>query len=574
MSNPIPKKWVIYPPIHIDITQQLQEYPPILRQLLYNRDINTAEKARMYLGAVFLSGYSPEMMKGIPDATDRISSAIDKGETIAIYGDYDVDGVTATALLTLVLRQLGARVQGYIPNRFDEGYGLNNEALDSLKADNVKLVITVDCGIRSLDEAEHARKIGLDLIISDHHLPTAEIPIALAVIDPKQPADDYPDKNLVGVGLAFKLVQAVLKRIYGLSVKNKETSDLDQFLDLVALGTIADMAPLVGENRLLVRKGLQYLRWPTRQGIMSLIGVSQLQPETISSESVSFVLAPRLNAAGRLDSALAALELFLTEDVTKTSFLAQLLDNQNRERQQVTKEVLLHAEQLAFANNPDQLLLFAAHESYNPGVIGLAASRLTEKYYRPAIVAQRGEEYTRGSCRSITEFNITEALDQCADLLIRHGGHATAAGFTVKNAQLTELIERMQSIAQDELIDRDIRPTYRADMEISLSDLKPDILKEIEYLQPTGPQNPPASFVSRNLKVLRSRALGNEGAHLKMTVTDGRITYEAIAFRQGYWSSNLPPRIDILYAFEKNVYNGKESLQLNVRDLKPSGVVE
>ena len=354
------------------------------------------------------------------------------------------------------------------------------------------------------------------------------------------------EKELAGVGLAYKLISALMT----------DTINPDSYLDLVAIGTVADLAPLVGENRALVRKGLDLLRHPHRQGVMALIGVSGLNPNRIKSSDIGFVLGPRLNAAGRLESALAALNLLTTSDVYQAAELAQRLDNQNRERQQITRIIQAQAEQLALAEDPDALLLFAADPDFNPGVVGLAASRLTDRYYRPSIVAHQGEEYTRASCRSIKEFHITEALDQCSDLLVRHGGHAAAAGFTVNNKDLPELVDRLQEIAREELSQLDLRPTIQADVEIPLSELKPEILEFLELLQPTGYGNPQAHFVSRNLKVTRSRTVGKDNNHLKLTVTDGRITYDAIAFRQGYWEGLLPPRVDLLYVFETNHYSG------------------
>ncbi len=504
---------------------------------------------------------------GVPQAVDRIRFAIRKHEPIAIYGDYDADGVTATALLTHALDGSGADVRGYIPNRFEEGYGLNTEALDSLRADGVGLVITVDCGMRSPREVDHARRIGLDLIITDHHSPGGETLDALAIINPKQPGDPYPDKRLAGVGLAYKLACALLEPD-GASLD--PDAPAGQYLDLVALGTITDLAPLVGENRTLVRAGLKQIRQPHRQGLQSLIGAAQINASRITSEQVSFALGPRLNAAGRLESALDALNLLLATQVDEAARLAQQLDNQNRERQQITRQIQAHAEQIALAEDPDALLLIAVDESYNSGVIGLAASRLTEQYYRPAIVAARGVEFTRASCRSIPEFHITHALDECADLLVRHGGHSAAAGFTVSNANLPELIERLQAIAYRELAELDLRHSLRVDALVTLSDLRPELLRDLNALQPTGVDNPPAVFASQGLRVLRSKKVGADEAHLKLAVSDGRITYDAIAFRQGYWQDSLPLYIDLVYNFEKNEFNGRETLQLNVRDLRPS----
>jgi single-stranded-DNA-specific exonuclease len=339
---------------------------------------------------------------------------------------------------------------------------------------------------------------------------------------------------------------------------------------LVALGTVADLAPLIGENRALVRSGLNHMRQPLRQGLLALMGVAGINPRQINADDIGFGLGPRLNAAGRLDSAKASLNLLLTENVFEAGRLAQELEIQNRARQQITRDTQARAEELAFADDSDALLLFAVHPDFNPGVVGLAASRLTDQYYRPAIVAQQGDELTRGSCRSIKEFHITDALDQCADLLVRHGGHAAAAGFTVRNENLAELNERLKSLALEQLSQYDLRPTLVADLEIPLVDLRPEILEHLDWLQPTGYGNRQAVFVSRGLRVTSSRLVGKENSHLKLTVTDGRIHFDAIAFRQGHWRENMPPRVDIIFTFERNEYNGRISLQLNVRDIKPT----
>jgi single-stranded-DNA-specific exonuclease len=560
--QPLTKSWQIHSLITPEVEQALFTYPPILRQMLYNRDIHTPEEAKRYLQALPPPGTEPENLLCMAEAVDRIQFAIKNLESIAIYGDYDADGVTATALLVSALQRAGADVSGYIPNRFDEGYGLNIEALKSLHDQGKQLVITVDCGMRSIAEAEYAQQIGLDLIISDHHHPSDEIPPALAIINAKQPGDTYPDKNLAGVGLAYKLATAIYE----------DPSFTAEHLDLVALGTVADLAPLVGENRSLVRKGLEQIRRPRRQGILALIGAAGLRPDRINAGDIGYTLGPRLNAAGRLESALAALELLLSQDVYTAASLAQKLDAQNRERQQITRDIQAQAEQLALAEDPEALLLFAADPGFNPGVVGLAASRLTETYYRPAIVAYQGEQTTRGSCRSIPEFHITDALDRCADLLVRHGGHAAAAGFTVRNENLPELKGRLQDLARAQLGGLHLRPMLHADLELPLVELRPELLQYIEALQPTGYGNRQAAFISRDLKVSSYRQIGKDGKHLRLVVSDGRITYDAVAFNQGYWIDAMPAMIDILYNYEVNEYNGRTNLQLNVRDLKPAGL--
>ena len=563
--QPLTKRWQVASRIPAEADSALHGYPPLLRQVLYNRGYATPEAASAYLEARPPHGSDPFAMLGIPTAVDRINDAIRSQQPIAIYGDYDVDGVTATVLLVQTLRSLGAEVEGYIPNRFDEGYGLNNDALSSLYNKGVRLVITVDCGVRSLPEAAHARSLGLDMIITDHHQPSTEMPEALAVVNPKQPGDEYPDKDLAGVGVAYKLACALL------STRQASGLQPENLLDLVALGTVADLAPLTGENRALVKAGLEFLRRPVRQGLMALIGISGLTPARITATEIGYTLGPRLNAAGRLDSALAAFNLLLTKDVAEAAGLAQRLEIQNRERQEVMRDIQARAEQIALANDPNALLLFAAHQDFNRGVVGLAASRLTEKYYRPSVVAQIGEELTRGSCRSIPEFHITAALDQCASLLEHHGGHAAAAGFTVRSERLPELIEKLQAIAVEQLASAELRPTLYADAEIPLSDLKPELIPCLEWMQPTGYGNRQPQFITRNLRVTSARSVGRDSAHLKLIVTDGKITYDAIAFRLGQWLEHMPPAIDLMYTFETNEFNGRISLQLNVKDIRATG---
>jgi single-stranded-DNA-specific exonuclease len=565
------KRWVIAPVITPQASEALAAVPPILRQVLFNRGLATEEDARAFIAAKPTFDTDPFQMIGMRAAVDRIKFALEHNEAIAIYGDYDVDGVTATALLVDALKILGAVVRGYIPNRFDEGYGLNKDALDSLKADGVKLVITVDCGIRSPDEAFHARTIGLDLIVSDHHHPDGEnLPPALAVINPKQHGDPYPDKDLAGVGIAFKIVEALFK-----GRDSRLETALVEMLDLVALGTVADLAPLVGENRSLVRKGLKQIRETKRQGLFSLAGVADIDIKKITATNIGFLLGPRLNASGRLESALASFELLTTTDFMKAGQLAQQLDVQNRQRQTITKAMQGQAEEIAMQDDPGAFLLFAAHEDFNSGVVGLAASRLTESYYRPSVVAAKGAEETRGSCRSIPEFHITDALDQCRDLLVRHGGHAAAAGFTVKNQNLPELVTRLKAIAKEKLEGKDLRQTLSADMEIPLADMNFGVLKHLAFLEPTGYGNPDAIFVSRNVKVKSFRAVGSDGRHLKLTLEDGpALKYDAIGFRMGEMAKSLPARVDVMYALETNEWNGRTSLQLNLKDVKAAGVAD
>ncbi|MDP1545215.1 MAG: single-stranded-DNA-specific exonuclease RecJ [Anaerolineales bacterium] len=573
LDTPNQKRWIVPPQITPEADSALEKFPPLLRQILFNRGYATDADARAYLNGKPNFNNDPFQMTGMRATVERIQFAIAHNQPIAIYGDYDVDGVTATALLVEALRTLNADVRGYIPNRFEEGYGLNTNALDELKADGVKLVITVDCGIRSPSEALHAQTIGLDLIISDHHHPDGEnLPPALAVINPKQHGDMYPDKDLAGVGIAYKIAEALLSKKGEVTSNEKKTSlgILDSLLDLVALGTVADLAPLVGENRVLVRKGLRQMRQTARQGLFSLAAVADLNLAKVNAGNIGFGLGPRLNAAGRLKEALAAFELLTTNDVFKAGELAQQLDMQNRERQRITRDMQTRAEEIAMSEDPNAYLLFAADENFNSGVVGLAASRLTEKYYRPAIVASKGEEETRGSCRSIPEFHITDALDQCADLLVRHGGHAAAAGFTVRNENLSALVSRLKAIAQEILSAEELKPTVTADAEVSLVEMRPDLYEKcLRYLEPTGYGNREASFVARKVKVKSSRTVGADAKHLKLSLEDEKgFAHDAIGFRLGDWHKNMPARVDILFTYEVNEYNGRVNYQLNLKDLR------
>jgi len=565
-----PKRWQIAPALTTLANESLVKFPPILRQVLFNRGYASDAKARAFLQAETDFDTDPFQMTGMNEAVERIGHAIEQKESIAVYGDYDVDGVSATALLVQTLQGLGGNPRPYIPNRMDEGYGLNPKALDLLKADGVGLVITVDSGIRSPAEALYARSIGLDLIITDHHQPAeGELPYALAVINPKQPGDRYQEKDLAGVGVAYKLAQALFSRI-NITVPNFQLEDL---LDLVALGTVADLVPLVGENRVLVRKGLQKIRETKRQGLFSLAAVSDLALQRTTAISIGFILGPRLNAAGRLESALAAYELLTTTDVKQAGELSQRLNNQNRLRQELTRKIQSEAEAIVQADDPDSPLLFAVSPEFNSGVVGLAAARLVETYYRPAVVGQVFEQegITRCSCRSIPEFQITQALDQCKDLLIRHGGHAAAAGFTVSNENREELKKRLKSLAKEKLGSKDLRQTLNADAVVPLSDLRSDLLSYLNYLQPTGYGNPEAIFVTRNVRVTHSRTVGTESKHLKLSVTDGHVTFDSIGFRLGHLQPELPLNVDLMYTFESNEYNGRTTLQLNLKDVKPAG---
>lgn len=564
------KRWEVAPRLSDSHFDQFPDIPRLVLQILYNRGITEAEAINDFLAHRW-SGDDPFALKGMAEAVERLQTAILKQEPIAVYGDYDADGVTATALMTHLLDALGARVEAYIPNRFDEGYGLNNEALAELAGRGVKVVLTVDCGIRSVREVAYGNRLGLDLIITDHHHAGEGIPAALAAINPKQPGCAYPFKELAGVGLAYKLAQALLQ-VDALARRGPVDLQADNFLDLVALGTVADLAPLYGENRKLVERGLRQLNTTLRPGLRALVQAAELKSPLITATTIGFVLGPRLNAAGRLDSALAAYRLLLAATEFEAIHLARQLDLQNRERQKLTREMVEAARAVILADNVQSPLYFISQPGFNPGVVGLAASRLTEEFYRPTLVAERGPERTRGSARSITEFHITEALDQCRDLLERYGGHAAAAGFTIKNENVAAFQERLQQLAAAQLDVADLRPTLDIDEQVNLKAVRPNLVEAIAKLQPFGYGNPTPCFVSRALTVKHVRSVGQDGHHLRLVLHDGRQSWSAIAFQQGHWANKLTVAqpIDVVYNFEFNEWNGEQRIQLNIRDLQPS----
>ncbi len=563
---PLTNRWEIAPPPPPEVQQALRRFPPLWQRMLYARGITDYATAKAFLEAHPPAQADPFTLQDMDAAVDRIAHAIRHHEPIVVYGDYDVDGVTANALLTQTLQALGARVTPYIPNRFDEGYGLNADALTRLHAEGARLVITVDCGIRPAEPVAHGQALGLDIVVTDHHHPPADLPPAVAVVNPRRADDAYPDKDLAGVGVAYKLAQALLQRL-----APERAAEVRRHLDLVALGTVADVVPLRGENRHLVRAGLRLLRQPRRQGLFSLMGVAGVKPERLSAGHIGFILGPRLNAAGRLDSAMAALRLLLTEDVWEAGRLAQQLDVQNRRRQQLTEETVEAAARMA-APDPEEppWVLFAAHPDFNPGVVGLAAARLVERFHRPALVAQIDGEWVRGSCRSIPQVHITQALDRCGHLLERYGGHAAAAGFTVHRSRMDDFVACLTAVVAEQLRDQDLRPVLRADAEATLAELSPELLHELRWFEPTGMGNPRPRFVVRGVRMKGLRAMGAQGQHFRFLADDGTATRPAVAFRLSHRLTDLPPVVDLLVTLDWNHYNGGPTLQLQVRDLRPA----
>ncbi len=564
------KRWEVPPPPPAEHLARFPDLPPLIVQLLYNRQIRTRDEVEAFLSRTFAQD-NPFRLRGMNAAVTRLRQAIRNAETIAVYGDYDVDGVAATALLVPTLRALGsARVVPHIPHRVEEGYGLNKPALTQLAEEGVKVVITVDCGVRSLDEVVHAKHLGLDLIITDHHALGAELPPALAVIDARRDDDPYPFKHLAGVGLAFKLAQALLRAEQ--QVPTAETVALpeeDDLLDLVALGTVADLAPLIGENRALVSRGIEKLNEARRPGVAAMLEEAGLEPGQVHAGTIGFVLGPRLNAAGRLDDAIASYELLTTTALDKAAELARHLGEQNRKRQQLLDEMVQQARQEAEAVGDAPLYVLTSTD-YLPGIAGLVASRITEEFYRPTLVIALDEAESKGSARSIEAFHITRALDQCRELLVHHGGHAAAAGLTIRNDRIDVLREKLTDIAREQLSEEDLLPTVNVDMALPISAESWANLALIEDLRPFGIGNPRPKFVAYDLRVCGCRAVGRDGTSLMMKLGDGVAVWDAIAFRQRIRPEQVPERIDMVYTMESDVWNGRRRLRLVVQDMRPA----
>ncbi|MGB5048619.1 MAG: single-stranded-DNA-specific exonuclease RecJ [Caldilineaceae bacterium] len=569
------KRWEMYPSAPKDFLEDSPEHP-VLLQILYNRGIRAPEQIASFLDGADAVQENPFRLKDMNRAVQRILAAIHKPETICVYGDFDADGITATALLVSALQRAGAQVGGYIPDRVDEGYGLNVEAIERI-SQQATLLVTVDCGIRSIEEVTAARQLGMDVIITDHHSVGDTLPPALAVINPRQSDDRTSFNTLAGVGVAYRLAQAVLRAVaqdsrFALSAEEADEFEI-QLLDLVALGTIADMMPLVGENRSLVRRGLAQLSQGQRVGLFALMEVAGMQPASVDSTTVSFRLAPRINAAGRLSNAQLAYDLLRSDEYSHAYDLAAQLEAMNRERQQLTIDAQNLAEQQLGdmgINLPP--ILITASPDFRSGIVGLVAGRLADQYYRPAVVIERGPETSRGSARSIDEFDITDALDQLGHLLVRHGGHSRAAGFTVANERYDEFVAALTKLAAERLAAvPDLRPRMNIDAEVAWDELTWALQAELARLEPLGQANNAPLLLVRGCRMRSVRAVGG-GKHLKLVLDGypGSGVLDAIGFGLGERANGLAAddRLDIACYLEVNEWQGRRTLQLNVQDLR------
>jgi single-stranded-DNA-specific exonuclease len=554
--------WQLAPVIPSPHLAQFKDFSPLLAQLLYNRGITEPVQFEPFLAADERLAGDPFLLSGMAEAVPRVIRALLKGELIAVYGDFDADGVTATAILTQGLSLLGNKAIPYIPHRVAEGHGLRHAALSELRQRGVSLVITVDCGVTAFAEVEGAQNEGLDIIITDHHALVSSLPPALAVINPKRDNSAYPFSGLAGVGVAFKLLQALFR------ASGKERR-LDEFLDLVALGTVTDLVPLLGENRYLVKKGLETLNATSRPGLRELVLCAGLGLGNLDTENISYMLGPRLNAPGRLEHAFLSYELLVTTSSERGRQLAALLEEKNAERQRLTSHVLSKAKEELSPVDPDVPLLMVGGQDFPPGVIGVVAGKLVDEFYRPAVVLELGAEVSRGSCRSIPEFDITAALTQCCELLSHFGGHARAAGFTLPSNNVAALKRKLLEIARRELAGIHFRSTLAIDAEIPLSELSAETFKLVKMLAPFGQDNPAPTFLSHRVRVADWRCLGSKGEHLKLKLRDGDVVWDAIGFDIGHLSPDITPYLDIVYNLGEERWGGAELLRLNILDLLP-----
>jgi len=538
--------------------------PRAIARLLSARGVTTPEAAERFLRPRLEDLHDPYRMAGMGEAVERIRRAIACGEPIVIYGDYDVDGVTSLVLLTKTLAQLGARVSFYVPERLREGYGMHAEAIEALAAQGGRLLIRVDCGIRAREVVERAKALGMETIVTDHHLPEAELPRAVAVLNPKRPDCAYPEKNLAGVGVALKLAHALLER-------SGQSAQLVRLLPLAAIGTIADVVPLVGENRVIARLGLEQIRAPEHVGLRALAEVAGLAPDRpVTSEDVAFRLAPRLNAAGRLSTARPAIELLLTEDVETARRLAAQLNEQNAHRQREEQAVLAEIEAM-LAEDPAleaRKVLVLAREGWHRGILGLVASKVVERFARPAVVLALEGEWAHGSGRSIPAFHLLRGLEACADLFERYGGHAHAAGLVLRRDRLEEFRERLNAEAERVLTPSDLVPTLALDGPLRLSDVTFEFWQHLTRLEPFGTGNPRPIFLFANVRVDGEPRVLKE-RHLKLRLRQAKTSADAL-----WWTGverlegrAVGPRLWLAASIGESLFEGLLHIHLVIRDL-------
>ena len=548
----------------------MPEYPSFILKLLQLRGFYTEEEIQDFLNPDYSKLHDPFLFKEMQKAVKRVWDAQERKEKITIYADYDADAITAASVTYLTLKKIGADINCYIPDRFSEGYGMNTEAIKKLQADGTKLIITVDCGTNAVEEALLCRELGMDLIITDHHEKTGPLPDAFALINPKNPSDDYPFPYLTGVGVAFKFVQAMLSFAPTLrSEQSAVPAGWEKWLlDLVAIGTVADCQSLSGENRILVYYGLKVISKTCWIGLKALIKEAQINANKLDTYALGFLIAPRINAAGRIKHADIAFRLLTSENILEAENLAKELNDLNLHRQKLTEQILSEAKAQVELDLSRKVFLVAG-DNWPKGIIGLVAGKLCEEFARPVLVLEKGQTVATGSARSTTAFNIVEALGEAKDFLVRYGGHNQAAGFTVTNEQIPYLHQKLISVA-DRVFGQELpKPMLNIDAEMKEEDISFEIHDYLAKFAPFGMGNPRPKFVAYGFKIVSLRTLGSENQHLKLKVQLGEKVLDVISFRHKFLQ-NLEPgmTIDLVFELDSNEWQGYKDLQLKLIDLE------
>ena len=558
------KKWECYEIEEAQVNNLIEKYKlnSILAKILVNKGITEKKDIELFVNPTRKDFYDPFLMPDMEIAVDRILKAIEDKEKIIIYGDYDADGITSTTVLKNFLEERGLKVGTYIPNRLDEGYGLNKNAIKNIYEQGYRLIITVDCGISGTEEIEYANSLGIETLITDHHEPTEVLPNALAVVDAKRKDNKYPFNQLAGVGVVFKLIQAISIKL------NLEEKEFLKYLDIVCIGTISDIVPLVDENRVIAKLGLKLIAQTKNIGLKALLEVIGFS--NIDSSAISFGVAPRINACGRMGNEKVALDLFLSKDYAEAKKLAIRLNEYNIERQTIEKQIFDEAVQKVEANEKDKTCVIVGSKGWHHGIIGIVAPKITDMYFKPSILVCFEDGEGKGSGRSIPGFDLHEALMKCEKHLEKFGGHSMAVGVTLKESEFESFKNELEEYAKENEIDK-IQPVIKIDGELSLKDVSIDSVKSLSMVEPYGEANKMPLFLFKNLKINSIRAL-SEGKHLKLTLKEDNYMINAIGFNMGELSEKylLDDKVDIVGNLDLNVYNGNENVQIILKDIRKS----
>ena len=558
------KKWECYEVDENKVEDLVKNYHlnEILAKILVNKNLTKKEDIELFMNPTRKDFHDPFLMPDMEITVDRILKAIDNKEKIIIYGDYDADGITSITVLKSFLEERGLEVSSYIPNRLDEGYGLNKEAIKKIYDEGYRLVITVDCGISGIDEIEYANSLGIETLITDHHEPAEMLPNALAVVDAKRKDNKYPFNQLAGVGVVFKLIQAISIKL------NLEEKEYLKYLDIVCIGTISDIVPLVDENRVIAKLGLKLIAQTKNIGLKALLEVIGFKE--IDSTAVSFGVAPRINACGRMGNEQVALDLFLSKDYEEAKKLALKLNEYNIERQTIEKRIFDEATEKIEKDERDNTCIIVGSEGWHHGIIGIVASKVTEMYFKPSILICFEGNEGKGSGRSIPGFDLHEALMKCGDNLEKFGGHSMAVGVTVKKENFDKFKQELEEYSKNHDVDK-IVPVVNVDSELSLKNVDIDSVKSLKLLEPFGEANKMPLFLFKNLKINSIRAL-SDGKHLRLTLKDDNYMINAIGFNMGELSEKylLDDRVDVVGNLDINSFNGNESIQIVLKDMRKS----